>query len=462
MIFMQDLKFQRLSQFISLALILLNTQHLNALPRMGYFMQSLNPQNQFETRKFKQRYVVDDRYTDNKQSPVLYYICGEDDCFGQLKQSPFPANVEYLAKKYHAYMVALEHRYFGESNPMGQKINYEFKYLNMENGLLDLVHFKFHLQRTMKLTGPWVSYGASYAGNLSAYLRMRYPSQFVGAIASSAPVRHQILQNGQGKILLKQYTGQCKERIDQFFEFIQRGWDSQVRNQIHLIINKDLSKSAIKIDDLYTHTWYRLIINNIQSGSIIQFCQSYSQTDIQKKNDEYLKFIISTLNVEIDLHNLLTSKTDSEDIIFDNYFFWRFIACNEFGGFETEFNDSRNDDELNQSLDPIRFSQCKKYNIEHQPRTRLSNKKYYDLFSLPKVSNILFINGDQDPWHYLSILPNQVKRINPQLDSYLIEGGTHGEDLWRTLDSQNTQQMNQALQLIEQKVGEWLKIDQKK
>lgn len=34
----------------------------------------------------------------------------------------------------------------------------------------------------------------------------------------------------------------------------------------------------------------------------------------------------------------------------------------------------------------------------------------------------------------------------------------HVEDLWRTLDNQNTPQMNHALQLIEQKVGEWLQF----
>jgi hypothetical protein len=65
------------------------------------------------------------------------------------------------------------------------------QYLTTEQALADLASIHSIVSSAYSLTAanPWVSFGGSYAGALSAWLRQKYPTLFVGAVASSAPVQ---------------------------------------------------------------------------------------------------------------------------------------------------------------------------------------------------------------------------------------------------------------------------------
>ncbi len=91
------------------------------------------------------------------------------------------------------YSVVLEHRYYGESWPVANLTTDNFRFLTTKQSLDDATHFartvKFpgleHLNLTAPHT-PWISYGGSYAGGQSAFLRKLYPDTWWGSIASSA------------------------------------------------------------------------------------------------------------------------------------------------------------------------------------------------------------------------------------------------------------------------------------
>lgn len=87
-------------------------------------------------------------------------------------------------------------RYYGESMPFGNK-SYDstahLGYLSSEQALADYVDLIDYLQRTYSVSKdlrrlPVVAFGGSYGGMLSAWIRMKYPSSVIGAIASSAPI----------------------------------------------------------------------------------------------------------------------------------------------------------------------------------------------------------------------------------------------------------------------------------
>ena len=64
------------------------------------------------------------------------------------------------------------------------------KYLSSVQALADFAYFKGLMVIEYKLTSlnRWISFGGSYSGALSAWLRETHPMVVVGAVASSAPV----------------------------------------------------------------------------------------------------------------------------------------------------------------------------------------------------------------------------------------------------------------------------------
>jgi len=63
------------------------------------------------------------------------------------------------------------------------------KYLTVEQAMEDYVEFMYDYKRTNELMDRAVIVGGgSYGGMLSAWLRMKYPHVFQGALAASAPI----------------------------------------------------------------------------------------------------------------------------------------------------------------------------------------------------------------------------------------------------------------------------------
>ena len=88
-------------------------------------------------------------------------------------------------------VVALEHRYYGESNPCTDYSTDSLKYLSSAQALADAAYF---LENFINVTHKdddiqtVIVIGGSYTGSMSAWFRMMYPHLVIGSIASSAPV----------------------------------------------------------------------------------------------------------------------------------------------------------------------------------------------------------------------------------------------------------------------------------
>ncbi|MBA2405863.1 MAG: hypothetical protein H0V66_13890, partial [Bdellovibrionales bacterium] len=150
----------------------------------SFFDQTLNYQDASDTRTFKQRYFVDSKYAENETSPVFYIVCGEWNCGGTGSYG-YAVN---LAKQFKAHLVALEHRYYGESLPFTTLNKENLDFLNFDSAVKDLATFQTFLMKEKNLTGKWVAFGGSYAGTLSAQYRVAYPELVTGSLASSGPV----------------------------------------------------------------------------------------------------------------------------------------------------------------------------------------------------------------------------------------------------------------------------------
>jgi hypothetical protein len=81
-----------------------------------------------------------------------------------------------LAPQVGALMVAVEHRYYGESMPTGRELSTEkLRWLSSQQALGDLAAFHSQIVANYSLTNAnkWVSFGGSYPGMMAGFFRLK-------------------------------------------------------------------------------------------------------------------------------------------------------------------------------------------------------------------------------------------------------------------------------------------------
>ncbi|OIT40288.1 putative serine protease eda2 [Nicotiana attenuata] len=140
------------------------------------------------SKVFKQKYLINDKYW-QKGGPIFVYTGNE----GNIDW--FAANTGFMldiAPKFHALLVFIEHRFYGDSMPFGKKSYKSPKtlgYLNSQQALADYAVLIRSLKQNLSSeSSPVVVFGGSYGGMLASWFRLKYPHIAIGAVASSAPI----------------------------------------------------------------------------------------------------------------------------------------------------------------------------------------------------------------------------------------------------------------------------------
>lgn len=150
---------------------------------------------------WKQRYYIDDTFWKGDNFPIFLYVGGE----GPIGAPSKELFMYELAEKHKALVVALEHRYYGVSQPTPDMSVASLRYLTSQQALADLGAFIDYLKGVKPMSGDTRSsppldlkydakdskvivFGGSYPGNLAAWFKLKYPEHAVGSISSSAPV----------------------------------------------------------------------------------------------------------------------------------------------------------------------------------------------------------------------------------------------------------------------------------
>ncbi|KAG6682443.1 hypothetical protein I3842_13G141700 [Carya illinoinensis] len=144
---------------------------------------------------FQQRYVINSKYWDgaNRSAPILAYLGAE----APLSESIIMYSVGFLADnaaELKALLVYLEHRYYGQSIPLGSRTE-EFRnastlgYFNSAQAIADYAEIIIYLKEQLQAQySPVIVVGGSYGGMLASWFRLKYPHVAIGALASSAPI----------------------------------------------------------------------------------------------------------------------------------------------------------------------------------------------------------------------------------------------------------------------------------
>ena len=121
--------------------------------------------------------------------PVFLYIGGE----GPMSSSAVTGRTvnHYLAQVFGGTTVALEHRFYGESQPFDSLATEHLDLLTSRQALHDLAQFQQWYVAERNLTGAVFCLGGSYPGNLAAWYRLEFPDLTAGCWSASGPVHAQ-------------------------------------------------------------------------------------------------------------------------------------------------------------------------------------------------------------------------------------------------------------------------------
>nr|KAF6325500.1 prolylcarboxypeptidase [Myotis myotis] len=371
-------------------------------------------------KTFNQRYLIADQHWRKEGGSILFYTGNEGDIIWFCNNTGFMWDV---AEELKAMLVFAEHRYYGQSLPFGADSFRDSRHLNFltsEQALADFAELIKHLKRTIPgaENQPVIALGGSYGGMLAAWFRMKYPHIVVGALAASAPIWQfeDIVPCG---VFMKIVTTDFKRSGPNCSESIQSSWDAINRltrngtgmdwlsEALHLCTPLKNAQDVQHLKDWISETWV--------------VCQYLKNPNLSDK--KLLQNIFQALNVYYNYSGqarcLNMSETSTSSL---GSLGWSYQACTEI---VMPFCTNGIDDMFEpQPWDLKTFSdECfKQWGVKPRPSWITS---MYGGKNISSHTNIIFSNGDLDPWSGGGV----TKNITNTLVAIIIPEGAHHLDL---------------------------------
>ena len=413
---------------------------------ISFFNQKLNHADP-ASKTFKQRFFIDSQYASGSEAPVFYIICGEWNCGGTGSYS----YVEYLAKKLRGHLVALEHRYYGESLPTNRLTPYALRFLDLDSAINDLATFQRYMMNERGMKGKWVAFGGSYAGTLAAFYREKHPELVEGALASSAPVfmKNEFSEYDAhvAKVINQTTCGDLVRRAVKEIE--ERMSTPEGAAQV----KKTFKSSDLKNDGDFLYVVADMLAAAVQYGRDKMFCQTLASNSdlVEGYAAAGLSVLTAMGSKPFDISLAVAERIDVTPD--DNMRQWMWQSCREFGWFQVA-NGNGTETSRSSKIDlPYHNEVCKRlYNKPMGRDGALNNKWYYPLFSAD-ASRIIFTNGSNDPWLTLSVIEGS-RETNPAFDLFMLEGSAHCNDLQLATKLPSVSRAHAAMEQI---ISNWVK-----
>ncbi|XP_065833141.1 lysosomal Pro-X carboxypeptidase-like [Oscarella lobularis] len=418
--------------------------------------------------EFKQRYLVSREYWEHGK-PIFFYAGNEGDITWFCNNTGFMWDI---APEFNAMLIFAEHRYYGKSLPFGSDsylTSANLQYLTSEQALAD---FAVLIEQIKLMPGAEnssvVAFGGSYGGMLAAWLRMKYPNVVVGAIAASAP----IWQFGNltpcdsfNRIASQDYR--TTPGGEMCFENIRDLWSTlnDTANQEHgMTILSSIFDQCSPVSDVNVFVdWftaifgYMAVVNYPYPASFLEplpawpvsvACSYLNESRLH--GEDLLRAIRSVVNLyfnytgELKCFNASSQGTSS---LGDKI--WAYQACTEqilpvCSKYETSmFPPSQ--------WDPVsEVERCeKKWNVTVRPNWMFTLFGGKDIRS---HSNIVFSNGNLDPWSGGGVLTN----LSDTLTAIVMENVAHHLDL-RASNPADPQTVIDARNVEKEHIRMWIK-----
>ncbi|XP_041956872.1 dipeptidyl peptidase 2 [Alosa sapidissima] len=444
-----------------------------------YFSQILDHfnYNSLGNGTYLQRYLITDQYW-KKGGPIFFYTGNEGDIWAFALNSGF---ITELAEKEGALVIFAEHRYYGKSLPFGNDSFHipEVGLLTVEQALADFAVLITELKKELNAQEcPVIVFGGSYGGMLSVYMRLRYPNVVAGALAASAPILSTAGMGDPAQFFrdvtadFENYKPACREAVQEAFQKLQAL--AQQEDYARIQSEFSLCKTPSSAADI--HQLSGLLRNAFTLMAMLDYPYKTSfmssmppfpvkvACDTMLRGDDLMTALRETVGIVynstgtlpcLDIYNLYIECADPTGcgLGFDSLA-WDYQAC-------TEIEMCFESNSVSDMFPPMPFTQkqreqycAKKWAVVPRPGW-LKTQFWGD--ALSTASNIIFSNGDLDPWANGGVR----KSLSSSLIAINIPEGAHHLDL-RGSNPADPDCVIQARKKESEIISQWVQMERKK
>ena len=443
-----------------------------------YTSQTLDHFDSNNIQTFSQRYFINDTFF-NGNGPIFLCVGGEGPELTPdvvITGNIHCAIMINLAIQNNGLILALEHRYYGQTYPTSDVSTENLKYLSSKQGLEDLSQFHGYITDLYNLTqaNKWITFGGSYPGMMAGWFRLKYPNLVYASVASSAPVLAQLNFQGYNDVISYALSDPvvggsdtCLANVKSAFSTLGQLYASE-KGQLYMAESFNIcpSQSLSNINDFATLVGNLAGLFGVQENdplcqtvdcglNLASWCSIMTNTSQSPiENLVSLNTILSSGQCsDVSYGDTIESITNTTLLGGTNRV-WTYQTCTEFAFYQTCDPDSKCPFTTSPHVTDLNSftSQCViAFNIsvdETIAKIKATNDYYGG--NQPMGSRIMYVNGDIDPWHPLSVLSSL-----PGEPALVVEGSSH--HYWtRPSNPKDSIFIQQSRKAIMDQVNEWL------
>lgn len=441
-----------------------DVQEVAGGPVILNFTQRLNHFDEQDQTTWTQRYAINPQYW-NGTGPIFFMINGE----GPMDiVSVIGYQYVTWAKEFNALLVSLEHRFYGYSQPFDDLSTKSLKFLNAEQALADAANFiAFITKQNNAQANQVITFGGSYAGMLSGWMRQKYPQLIDASIASSGPVHAEIDFYQYLEVVSASLTtlggAQCVQNIAAATQKIQAL--TTTTDGLNALSTQFSTCDPIQLEDI--PVFMQSLAGNFMG--IVQYNLEFAGTNIStlcdvmtnSSNDpltNYLRIWNAFLGGECadvsygDMVHELMNDTLSYSVGGRQ---WFYQTCVEFGYYQT--SDSTMQPFGNLFNVSTQTQMCTDvFGFNFLPDVNWTLTEFGDRD--PDASDTLWVNGSIDPWHSLGVL---ALPTGAPFQILVIQGTAHCADMLPPFNGAPTT-LAPAQEVIRQQLAMWISQYQSK
>ena len=438
------------------------------VPPDQYFQQTLDHfdvLNNLPGTAWPQRFWVNSSFFDSNpdkaNAPVVFYVEGEG---AGSPYSVLGGEHVALAETYGALIVALEHRGYGASIPTSDLTTSNMRFITSHQAIADIALFATAwLAPTYNLsfaTNKLVTFGGSYPGVLSAWARLRLPHIVHTAVSTSSPVQSVVDYTLYNDVCARSFSyplvggsPACTANIASAFAAIDAAFTGSADAR-HAMATKLMSCTGLDaVNDTmwaasnYASLMMGIVQYNRDGGSglnIRNVCATMTQAGVapidafaqvvaksqgsQCMDNAYADYLVQLRNTVVDKGAGGLGLRS-----------WTWQTCAQFAFYQSCEDGTLCPFSKLMTLESS-YAQCQDgfgdvmSNQLNDAGVAFTNA--YLGGQRIAGSRIIFVNGDVDPWHALSVYPgNNVTSFDPLQPTVFIPGGSHCSNMGTPSDS---------------------------